>query len=104
MMLYLYNIFSIDLLMMRKAFKIQFLKFNVHQKTSIYENIFLTVPAAGHEILRSQLNIYTFQITSESVRLIVLIGLNTFSTHNVSENSLKKLDGLIFENTSSKNG
>ena len=61
------------------------------QFCSIWEYFFLTVPAAGHEILRSQLNIYTFQITSESVWLIALIGLNTFSTHNVSENSLKKL-------------
>ena len=55
------------------------------------------MPAAGHDILRSQLNIYTSQITSELVRLIVLIGLNTFSTHNVSKNSLKNILRTRFE-------
>ena len=67
-----------------------FLVFEIIKLIKIGEFFFLTVPGWGDEILRFQLNIDPFQITSESVQLIALIGLNMFSTHNVSENSLKK--------------
>ena len=42
------------------------------------------------------------QITSELVRSIPLIGLNMFSTHNVSDKSLKFFYGLDLEGPSSK--
>ena len=44
------------------------------------------------------------RITSELVRSIALIGLNMFSTHNVSDKSLKFFYGLDLEGPSSKNG
>ena len=53
------------------------------------ENFFRGGDAGGFERWSISSHIRV-QITSESVRLITLIGLNMFSTHNVSEKSSRK--------------
>ena len=52
--------------------------------------IFFREPVEGGFLRWSISSHIRVQITSESVRLIALIGLNMFSTHNVSEKSSKK--------------